>query len=305
MVAPDVDELMGLPDGEARTVLTDDGAELAVHVVDGHGPTIVLAHGWTNTMAVWGPVARALADAGRRVVLYDQRGHGGSTFGEGHPRLSSLARPDRTLPLVTPTRLGSDLLSLLQALDLDDTVLVGHSMGGFSVLAFAAEQPFELRTRVRGMLLLSTAARRRALGPVDGMAARLFGSRLSGWTMGRPRVGQAITRPFFGRRASGRPSWDDGVDETRRWYLGTPPPVRAACFSGTVGMDLRSDLGKADVPARVVVGRRDVLLPPRLSRELAAALPDAHLEVVPGAGHMLPLEVPWLVTSRIVSLTTA
>jgi pimeloyl-ACP methyl ester carboxylesterase len=300
MVPPDDDTGMELPGGEARTVRTDDGAELAVHVVEGRAPSVVLAHGWTNRMAVWSPVARALADAGHRVVLYDQRGHGGSSFGQGHPRVSSLATPDRTLPLVTSTRLGSDLMAVLQALDVDDAVLAGHSMGGFGVLAFAADHPFELRSRVRGMLLVSTSARRRALGPVDGLAVRTVGSGLSNWTLGRRGVGRAFTRRFFGRRV--RP---DVVELTRDWYLATPPAVRAACFAGTVGMDLRADLGKADVPAMVLVGRRDLVFPPRQSRELVAALPDARLEVVPGAGHMLPLETPWLVASRIVSLAAA
>lgn len=298
MAGPDDHEGMGLPHGEARTVRTDDGAELAVHVVDGRGPTVVLAHGWTNTMAIWSPVARALADAGHRVVLYDQRGHGASTFGDGHPRLSSLATPDRTLPLVTPARLGSDLLTLLQALDIDDAVLAGYSMGGFAVLAFAAEHPFELRTRARGMVLVSTAARRRAFGPLEGMTSRVIGSRASSWTMARPRIGRVFVRGAFGRRAQ-----ELAVEETRAWYLATPPAVRAACFAGMVGMDLRGDLNKADVPALVLVGRRDVVLPPRLSRELVDALPDARLEVVPGVGHVLPLEAPWLVTSRILSLT--
>jgi pimeloyl-ACP methyl ester carboxylesterase len=300
MAAPDDDEGMGLPEGDMHTVETDDGAQLAVRVVDGRTPTVVLVHGWTNTMDVWSPVAQAIADAGHRIVLYDQRGHGASTFGQGHPRVSSLATPARTLPLVTPSRLGSDLLTVLQSLDIDDAVVAGHSMGGFSLLAFAADQPFELRTRIRGMLLVSTTSRRRALGPLDGLAARVFGSRLSHGTMARPGLGRIFTRGAFGRRARA-----DIVDLTRRWWLATPPAVRAACFAGTVGMDLRADLNKADVPAIVLVGRRDLVFPPRHSGELVAALPDARLEVVPGAGHMLPLEAPWLVASRIVSLTRA
>lgn len=300
MAGPDDDNGMGLPDGEARTVRTEDGAELSTYVVDGPGPTVVLVHGWTNTMGVWAPVARALADAGHRVVLYDQRGHGDSTFGEGHPQVSSLATPARTLPFVTPTRLGNDLLAVLRALAVDDAVLAGHSMGGFAVLAFAAEHPVELRTRARGMLLVSTTAHRPSVGPLDGVAARTFGSGVASWVAARPSLGRTLTRRVFGRRAG-----DGAVEATRRWFLETPPAVRAACFAGMVGMDLRPDLSKADVPTLVLVGRRDVVLPPRLSRALVAALPDARLEVVPGAGHMLPLEAPWLVTSRIASLTAA
>ncbi len=58
-------------------------------------------------------------------------------------------------------------------------------------------------------------------------------------------------------------------------------------------MDLR-DAGRTlgTVPTRVLVGTRDTLTPPRLARQLAAGIPDADLEVIPGAGHMLPLERP-------------
>ncbi|HEX7443487.1 MAG TPA: alpha/beta fold hydrolase, partial [Acidimicrobiales bacterium] len=77
---------LGLPDGERTTITTPDGAELAVTVAGPDaGPTVVLSHCWTGDQRIWAPVARRLVDQGHRVVLYDQRGHGGSTIGERRP----------------------------------------------------------------------------------------------------------------------------------------------------------------------------------------------------------------------------
>src|SRR5262249_28717953 len=130
-LAPSVERLdLTLPPGEERTVVTDDGAALAVTDTrpdDRRGTaTVVFAHCWTNNRAVWAPVAREVLAAGHRVVLYDQRGHGASTVGEEPPRVP---------------RLGADLARILAELDLHDTVLVGHSMGGFGTVAFACEHP--------------------------------------------------------------------------------------------------------------------------------------------------------------------
>ena len=120
-------DVLALPDGEQRKVETDDGAVLSVVVA---GPpdadTVVLSHCWTGSRGVWAPVARRLLERGRRVVLYDQRGHGESTVGtEG----------------CTIERIAADLRDVLAAVDVRDAVLVGHSMVGMTVQAFAAHHP--------------------------------------------------------------------------------------------------------------------------------------------------------------------
>jgi alpha-beta hydrolase superfamily lysophospholipase len=101
-----------LPEGRSHTVTTDDGAVLDVLVAgpDG-GDTVVLPHCWTGNKEIWAPVARRLVAAGRRVVLYDQRGHGKSTLGSG---------------AMDVDRLGEDLLAVLDDDGRRDLVLAGH-----------------------------------------------------------------------------------------------------------------------------------------------------------------------------------
>ncbi|HEX9548634.1 MAG TPA: alpha/beta fold hydrolase, partial [Acidimicrobiales bacterium] len=105
-----------LPEGETVKVTTDDGAILRAHVAGaGTDRPVVMAHGWTESAEVWAAVARRLVEGGHRVVLYDQRGHGSSTYGEEGFGVS---------------RLGKDLRAVLEQFNLRDAVLVGHSMGG-------------------------------------------------------------------------------------------------------------------------------------------------------------------------------
>jgi pimeloyl-ACP methyl ester carboxylesterase len=303
-------EGMTLPEGHERTVKTDDGAELAVTILEPCEPTIVatpaadeaspalpapaeirepgtvvLAHGWTNARVIWAPVVRRLLAAQHRVVLYDQRGHGASTFGRQAP---------------SPARLGRDLARLLDQLDLFDVVLAGHSMGGFSVMAFAGDHPDQLREQVRGLALVSTAAHGLGFGRLDPVAAWLFGSPTLSRMLVRPRLGLFLVRGVVGR-------WPHRAHLaiTRELFLATDPGVRQACFREFGTMDLRPGLAHVAVPAVVVVGSRDTLTPPHLARAVASEIGGASFELIPDAGHMLPLEEPDHIAATITRLTAS
>lgn len=266
-----------LPEGRQLTVRTDDDAELSVLVAGpDDGVPVVLAHCWMGTSALWGAVARRLVRSGHRVILYDQRGHGRSTFGTGLPDVD---------------RLGRDLEAVLAHLGVRDAVLAGHSMGGMTIMAFAARYP-EQAAAARALVLVSTAAR--VLGRplpsvlVDGA----FGKRspLSG---GR-RVGTAMVRPAFGSNAHRA-----NLRLVRDCLRATPGPVSASCLRAMGAMDLRAGVASVGVPTTVVVGSRDVLTPPWLARGIARCIPGAQLQVVSGGGHMLPLEHPDRITDLI------
>lgn len=271
-----------LPGGEHRVVRTADGAELSVLVAGPpDGPTVVLAHCWTGTSAVWAPVARRLVRLGYRVVLYDQRGHGASSFGAG---------------LETVEILGDDLATILAAVDARGAVVGGHSMGGMAAQAYIARHQDE-PDRVAAVVLVATAARvlGRALPGV--LAERAIGDASPAFTR-QGRTGALLARGAFGR--SPGPGHADFVCST----LGaTAGPVRAGCLSAMARMDLRPGLAAAAVPATILVGSRDLLTPPRLARALQQAWPGSSLGVVPGAGHMLPLEAPDAIVDAIARAT--
>lgn len=261
-----------LPDGRSLVVTTDDGAHLAVTIAGpDDGPTIVLSHCWTGTRATWAPVARRLVLGGNRVVLYDQRGHGGSTNADTPPSIRSL---------------GHDLRAVLDATESRDVLLVGHSMGGMSVMSYAGEHPDHFEERVLGVVFVATAAR--VLGrPVPGrVLERALGEGSREWAR-RGRVGRAIVRGSIGQQAR-----RSHIEQTLESFANTTGVARAGYLAAMAAMDQRVALAGITVPATVLVGTRDLLTPPRFSRQLAGALHDAELVILPGAGHMLPLEAP-------------
>ena len=261
-----------LPDGRSLVVTTDDGAHLAVTVAGSDdGPTVVLAHCWTGSRAIWATVARRLVLGGHRVVLYDQRGHGQSTNSDAPPSIDAL---------------GHDLRAVLEATGSSDAVLVGHSMGGMTIQSYAALHPDDFADRARAVVLVATAAR--TLGPTlpGRVVHRALGDGRQEWTR-RGRVGRAVVRGSIGqdaRRAH--------IDLTLETFAGTTGVARAGFLVAMAAMDLRAGLAHIAVPTTVLVGTRDMLTPVRSGRQLASGIPDAELVVLPGAGHMLPLEAP-------------
>ncbi|HEX4979780.1 MAG TPA: alpha/beta fold hydrolase [Acidimicrobiales bacterium] len=276
---------VALPGGSTTRLQTPDGAELAVLVAGpSEGPMVVLSHCWTGAMDIWAPVARRLVARGHRVVLYDQRGHGASSFGQGVDEIGVL---------------GDDLALVLDHVGAHDVVVAGHSMGGMTVQAYLARHGADARARVRGIVLVSTAAKVTPRALPAFAAELLMGDRVVGLTRD-PRIGRIATRRVVGRRAV--PSH---LDVVHRTLHATPARVRAACLLAMSRMDLRAAIAAAHVPATVLVGSRDRLTPPRLGRQLCRAWPGAVLQVLPGAGHMLPLEAPADVTDAIARAAAA
>lgn len=254
-----------------------DGARL--HVIErdaatGRGaPPIVLSHGITLSSRVWARQIRSFSSAGFRTVAIDGRGHGESTVGDSGHSIENLA---------------ADLRSVLEALDLRDALLVGHSMGGMAVQAFAVHHPEVVAERVSGLALLSTSPR--ALVS-DAHRTRRGLERAAGWV---PDVGVVMRQRNLGLLVA-RIGFGDDPDprcvEATRQMLGecsrdTIRDAGRALFE----LDLTPELPGLDVPTLVVVGSADLLTPPRDARQIADLVPGARLVEMPRAGHMLMYE---------------
>jgi non-heme chloroperoxidase len=274
---------VALPDGDRTTVTTDDGAELSVLVAGPvEGPTVVLPHCWMGSMAIWAPVARRLVADGHRVVLYDQRGHGGSSLGRA---------------TLTTDRLGHDLATVITAIDARDVVLGGHSMGGMTIQAFAATDPALFRSVVRGVALVSTSAHNGGLRVPPRVAHAVLGERRTASLQKR--------KPWSVRRAVGRDAHRLHLHATHEALVATTSAARAGFLVAMSRMDYRPALATIGVPTVVLVGTRDRLTPPARAKVLADRIPGARLEVLSGFGHMLPLEAPQRVAEEIAALVPA
>ncbi|HEY3834499.1 MAG TPA: alpha/beta hydrolase [Acidimicrobiia bacterium] len=238
------------------------------------GGVVVLVHGVTLSMRTWVRQLDALPKAGLRVVAYDQRGHGASTLGG-----TGFSVPN----------LGDDLAALLEGLDLDDVVLVGHSMGGIAVQSFVARHPEMARARVRGIVLLSTLAA--TLGGSQAAQLNQLVERVTRRTPDSSRlwavrpIGLRMARVGFGSAPQ-----ENDLELVRQMLLECSPTTRAAGPRSLIGFDLTAELDRIDIPTVVVCGTKDVITPPTNARLLHERIADSKLELLDGGGHMLMLE---------------
>ncbi|ABS02217.1 alpha/beta fold hydrolase [Kineococcus radiotolerans] len=288
--------------GDPVEVETDDGARLHVEVdpADRDGaPTVVLAHGYALSSDCWH--FQRLALRGRyRLVLPDLRGHGRSTRGPAGP--------------VAVARLADDLGQVVDAVaPTGPLVLVGHCLGGMAVMELAARRP-DLLPRVEGVALVATGAR--ALTAVDHGLPVLGHHLVRRAELALERAPGRGEAPERGRRPGADleqrlvrhwsfagPVAPELVRLAARMVAETPVDVVADLLPAFGGLDERAALsGLAGRPALVVTAERDLMTPPAHGREVAEALPGAEHVLVRGAGHLVMLEHPTVLTARLERL---
>ena len=274
------------PDGWAATV----------------GPTVVLVHGFVLNLSSWVHQRRALVEAGYRVVSYDQRNHGVSESGD--------------LAHCTIDQLGKDLRAVIDATTPDgDIVLVGHSMGGMTIMSFAGRYPELTRDRVTGAALIATSAGGDSLVQLglgktfDRIIAKLgpaflggLGQREGVWG-GLRAAGRAVENHFVQKYAFGTEMPKEMLRAVATMVFGTRLDAIGAFLPELDELDVRESLpGLVETPMLIVAGSKDVLTPPQHSERLAEALPAAEFIVIPGVGHLLQLERPGPVTDAVLAL---
>jgi pimeloyl-ACP methyl ester carboxylesterase len=300
----------GEPFGSLRglelTVLAEDGVPLHVEI---NGPdtapiTLIFCHGYTVNQDCWHFQRRDLSD--HRLVFWDQRDHGRS--GRSPAGSGSIGQ------------LGTDLKAVIDATvpGLGPVVLVGHSMGGMTIMALAGQYPGLFGAKVAGAVLISTAARGLEGGspwmpaPIRPALTRALPVVLNGAARGRRAIlverGRRVSADlaFLATRLIGFGDDDvspDTVAFLEQMIRETPIEVVARFGQALLACDMRDSLpALGTVPVTVVVGEKDRLIAPRLGIELAAEIPGAQLVWVPRAGHALILERPDVVNRAITEL---
>jgi pimeloyl-ACP methyl ester carboxylesterase len=303
---PDAREpFFGLAPDSTREVASDDGTMLHVEEVAGPGDlTVVFCHGYTQQLAVWHYQRQALAeDKVGRLVFWDQRGHGRS--GRGAPETADI------------DQLGRDLHAVIEATaPTGPVVLVGHSMGGMTIMALADQRPELFGERVVGVALIATSAGKlaeltfglpAALKPVSKVVLPFLtrGMRVRPKPFERGRkLGTDLAFVVSRRLAFGNGDVSPSVVEfVERLTAETPVDVIAEFYETFMSHDKLEALPVLHgVETLVLCGTEDKITPVAHSRSIAAELPDAHLVVVEGAGHMVQLERGSLVTLHVRAL---
>lgn len=282
------------PRGSQVTVTAPDGVPLRAEIDGTASPrgtgaplTAVFCHGYALQRACWHYQRGELGELGR-AVFYDQRCHGSSGRGDA----------DRC----TIDALGDDLRAVLDATaPIGPVVLVGHSMGGMTIMSLAERHPEFFGSRVAGVALINTSA--------GGLAEMVPGVRGAALRAVAPPLLDGLSRmvrPVERLRAMNRVAshlWThrlafgdakvspELVAFVDRMISATPVDVVADFYPAIVAHDKLAALENfRRIPTLVLVGTRDRVVPPEASLALAGAVPEAEFVEVPGAGHMVMLE---------------
>ncbi|WP_406496661.1 alpha/beta hydrolase [Streptomyces sp. NBC_00846] len=271
------------------------------------GPvTVVFSHGYCLSQDSW-HFQRAALRGIVRTVHWDQRSHGRSERGR--------AQADGVT--VGIDQLGRDLKAVIDAVAPEGRlVLVGHSMGGMTMMALAEQYPQLVRDRVAAIAFVGTSSGK--LGevsfglPVAGVNAvrrvlpgvlKALGSQAELVERGR-RATADLFAGLIKRYSFGSRDVDPAVERfAERLIESTPIDVVAEFYPAFTEHDKTHVLPAfRDIPVLILAGDKDLVTPSSHSEAMADQLPDAELVIVPDAGHLVMLEHPETVTDRLADL---
>jgi pimeloyl-ACP methyl ester carboxylesterase len=296
---------------EADEVDPDAGAPRRRRLFGRKAPapvTVVFSHGYCLSQDSW-HFQRAALRGLVRTVYWDQRSHGRSARGA--------AQSGEDAVPVAIDQLGRDLKAVIDAAAPEGPlVLVGHSMGGMTVMALADHFPELVRERVSGVAFIGTSAGR--LGevnyglPVAGVNAvrrvlpgvlKALGSQAELVERGR-RATADLFAGLIKRYSFSSRDVDPAVARfAERMIEGTPIDVVAEFYPAFVEHDKAEALEIfREVPVLVLAGDKDLVTPSSHSEAIADLLPDSELVIVPDGGHLVMLEHPEVVTDRLADL---
>jgi non-heme chloroperoxidase len=238
----------------------------------GTGQPVVFSHGWPLNADAWDDQLNAVAGSGYRAIAHDRRGHGRSTQTWTGNDMDTYA---------------DDLATLIEAHDLRNAVLVGHSTGGGEVTCYIGRHGTSRVAKVVLVgavppLMLKTAAN------PGGQPIEVFDQLRAGLSADRSQFYKDLSAPFYG---ANRPNVkvSQGVrDMFWLWSMQVGLKGALDCIKAFSETNFTGDLKEIDVPTLIVHGDDDQIVPITDSALLSAKLvPGARLKVYPGAPHGL------------------
>ena len=269
-------------DGTERTIERPDGTRLrTIHSGSGER-TVVLAHGYAASAESWNIIAPMLVAEGLSVVAFDQRGHGQSTIGDAG---------------VGTDQMASDYAAILEAYDLTNAILVGHSMGGFLSVAFLLSGE-EAKSRVGALLLMATFAGDVSRdNPQNRLQIPLIKSGVLQKLVKLPPIAKAFTKSLIGD------DFEAGmIDAFIPAFLEADHAQLVPILQAMVDENRYGRLGEITIPCGIVVGTKDKTTPPFHTADLHAGIEGSTLTSLPGVGHGPNWEAPEEIVREIVAL---
>ena len=272
--------------GTEKYIDRPDGTRLRTVSVGSGDRTAVLTHGYGFSADEWNLIAPNLVAEGLRVVAFDHRGHGGSTIGSDG---------------IDSSQMASDYGAVLDSYDLDDAVLVGHSMGGFLALTFLLDDDSEAAGRVGRLLLMATfAGDVSRKNPQNRLQIPLIKTGILQRFLGLDPVAKAFTKSLVGDGFE-----PEMTDALVPMFLRADHEHLVPILSAMVEENRYMRLGEIDLPCTIVIGTKDKTTPPFHTADLHAGIAGSKLVSLPGMGHALNWEAPDAIVNEIVELARA
>jgi non-heme chloroperoxidase len=253
------------------TITTKDGTE--IYYKDwGTGPVVTLSHGWPLNADAWDGQMLFLAQNGFRVVAHDRRGHGRSSQASSGNDMDGYA---------------DDLAAVIEALDLRDATLVGHSTGGGEVARYIGRH---------GTMRVAKAVLVSAVPPImlqsqanpEGLPIEVFDGLRSGLFKDRSQFYKDLALQFYGANRPGAKVSQGTLDQFWLWSMQAGLKNAYESIKAFSETDFTEDLGRFDVPTLVMHGEDDQIVPVHDSARKSARLIKGAKELYyPGAPHGL------------------
>ncbi|MER5648795.1 alpha/beta hydrolase [Streptosporangium sp. NPDC002524] len=238
----------------------------------GGGRPVVFSHGWPLNADAWDNQLNLVASHGFRAVAHDRRGHGRS----GQPWHGN-----------DMDTYADDLAALLDALDLRDAILVGHSTGGGEVTRYIGRHG---TSRVSGAVLLGAVPplMLRTEANPNGLPIEVFDTIRGGVEADRSQFYRELAVPFYGYDRPGAQVSQGVVDAFWRWSMQVGLKGALDCVRAFSETDFTEDLRRFDVPTLIAHGDDDQIVPVVASAlESARLVKGSTLKIYEGAPHGL------------------
>ena len=239
----------------------------------GEGQPVLFSHGWPLSADAWDGQMTFLGNQGYRVIAHDRRSHG---------------RSDQTWDGNEMDTYADDLAALIEALDLKDIVLVGHSTGGGEITHYAGRHGTK---RIAKMVLVSAVPPlmlKTAANP-GGLPIEVFDGIRKATFDNRSQFFKDLATPFYGYNRPGA-KLSEGVRDSF-WLQGMMGGIKGQldCIKQFSEVDYTEDLKKIDRPTLILHGDDDQIVPIGAAGLMSAKLVrGSTLKVYPGGPHGLP-----------------
>jgi non-heme chloroperoxidase len=255
------------------TITTKDGTQI-YHKDWGGGPVVVFSHGWPLNADAWDGQMLFLSQNGFRAIAHDRRGHGRSTQSSNGNDMDTYA---------------DDLAAVIEALDLRDVTLVGHSTGGGEVARYIGRHGTDRVARAVLIAAVPPFMLKTEDNP-DGLPIELFDGLRKGLFDDRAQFYKDFAIQFFGANRPGARVSQGVLDQF--WRLSMQAGLKNAydCIEAFGQTDFTEDLKKFDVPTLILHGEDDQIVPVKDSARKSARLIKGARDIYyPGAPHGLTI----------------